>query len=155
MEFRCVYERSVSKVHFTVLLCSVNICFTSTCYRIAKFHSNFVVQECFRRVFYTVVSIFSLCLCVSLSVCQRVSLSHFVLSNNLASFIWLLCEEACLCVALVIPKVVGNPWKMSKIATKCKWQGKKACSSACLDAATLILHTFPPSEVERGVFFCF
>lgn len=30
-----------------------------------------------------------------------------------------------------------------------------ACSLACFAAATLILHTFPPSEMERGVFFLF
>lgn len=58
-------------------------------------------------------------LCVCLCECCSV---HFVLSNNLASFIWLHWIEASSCCYMVILKVAQNPWKMSKIATKWKWQ---------------------------------
>lgn len=57
------------------------------------------------------------------AVCVRCRSVHFVLSNNLPSFIWLHWIEASSCCCyMVILKVAQNPWKMSKIATKWKWQ---------------------------------
>lgn len=57
---------------------------------------------------------------------------HFVLSNNLPSFIWLHWIEASSCSYMVILKVVQNPWTMSKIATKWKWQATIKCGTLAM-----------------------
>lgn len=109
----CVHvqdERSVNEMHFPILLCSVNICFTSTYYRFANFHSNIVVLVVLRILTRRGVwCCYTLVVCVFVRECRCRILFYQIIQHRLSDCYVKNEEKKLVFVQLVISKVVGNP----------------------------------------------